>query len=178
MSNDYYIMEPLGFQGKRGQKHESCRYRGRIRPVPRGHARQIARARELGAQAVAVCMSADVTQRGGAALLPPAVRARAALAAGRIWAGAAEPLCLPFGGGLCRGGVALLSAVPELDTLVFGAETPDAGALLAAARRCCALGSARRWPAPCAGPALCGGPAPRRPRRFARRGGAAGGPQQ
>ena len=47
-------------------------------PFHAGHAWQIARARELGAQAVAVCMSADVTQRGGAALLPPAVRARAA----------------------------------------------------------------------------------------------------
>ena len=42
-------------------------------PFHAGHAWQIARARELGAQAVAVCMSADVTQWGGAALLPPAV---------------------------------------------------------------------------------------------------------
>ncbi|WP_418972560.1 nucleotidyltransferase family protein, partial [Allofournierella sp.] len=77
MSNDYYIMEPLGFQGKRGQK--SMKAAGIVAeydPFHAGHAWQIARARELGAQAVAVCMSADVTQRGGAALLPPAVRAR------------------------------------------------------------------------------------------------------
>lgn len=104
-------------------------------PFHAGHAWQIARARELGAQAVAVCMSADVTQRGGAALLPPAVRARAALAAGAdLVLALPNPYACLSAEGFAAAGVALLSAVPELDTLVFGAETPDAGALLAAAR--------------------------------------------
>ena len=49
-------------------------------PFHAGHAWQIAEARRQGAEAVTVCMSGDVTQRGGAALLPPAVRAAAALA--------------------------------------------------------------------------------------------------
>ena len=39
-------------------------------PFHAGHAWQIAEARRQGAETVTVCMSGDVTQRGGAALLP------------------------------------------------------------------------------------------------------------
>lgn len=103
-------------------------------PFHQGHAWQIARARQLGAQAVAVCMSADVTQRGGAALLPPAVRARAALAAGAdLVLALPNPYACLSAEGFAAAGVALLSALPALDTLVFGAETPQADGLLAAA---------------------------------------------
>ena len=38
-------------------------------PFHAGHAWQLRRARELGAQVIAVCMSEDLTQRGSAALL-------------------------------------------------------------------------------------------------------------
>lgn len=99
-------------------------------PFHAGHAWQIARLRELGAETVTVCMSADLTQRGGAALLPPAVRAAAALANG-----ADLVLCLPnpyaclSAEGFAAAGVAVLSALPALDTLAFGAETPDTQAL-------------------------------------------------
>ena len=51
-------------------------------PFHAGHAWQIAEARRQGAETVTVCMSGDVTQRGGAALLPPSVRAAAALGCG------------------------------------------------------------------------------------------------
>ncbi len=47
-------------------------------PFHAGHAWQLRRARELGAQVIAVCMSEDLTQRGSAALLPPAVAAKEA----------------------------------------------------------------------------------------------------
>ena len=99
-------------------------------PFHAGHAWQIAEARRRGAQTVTVCMSADVTQRGGAALLPPGVRAAAALGCG-----ADLVLCLPnpwaclSAEGFAAAGVALLSALPAVDTLVFGAETPDTAAL-------------------------------------------------
>ena len=43
-------------------------------PFHAGHAWQLRRARELGVEAIAVCMSEDLTQRGAAALLPVAVR--------------------------------------------------------------------------------------------------------
>ena len=45
-------------------------------PFHAGHAWQLRRARELGAEAIAVCMSEDLTQRGSAALLPVAVLAQ------------------------------------------------------------------------------------------------------
>lgn len=100
-------------------------------PFHAGHAWQIARARRLGAGTVTVCMSGDVTQRGGAALLPPSVRAAAALGCG-----ADLVLCLPnpyaclSAEGFAAAGVAVLSALPALDTLVFGAETPDTASLV------------------------------------------------
>lgn len=99
-------------------------------PFHAGHAWQIAQARRRGAETVTVCMSADVTQRGAAALLPPDVRAAAALGCG-----ADLVLCLPnpcaclSAEGFAAAGVAVLSALPALDTLVFGAETPDTAAL-------------------------------------------------
>ena len=99
-------------------------------PFHAGHAWQIAQARRLGAETETVCMSADVTQRGAAALLPPDVRAAAALGCG-----ADLVLCLPnpcaclSAEGFAAAGVAVLSALPALDTLVFGAETPDTAAL-------------------------------------------------
>lgn len=99
-------------------------------PFHAGHAWQIAEARRRGAETVTVCMSGDVTQRGAAALLPPPVRAAAALGCG-----ADLVLCLPnpcaclSAEGFAAAGVAVLSALPALDALVFGAETPDAAVL-------------------------------------------------
>ena len=99
-----------------------------------GHAWQLRRAREMGAEAIAVCMSEDLTQRGAAALLPPAVRAAAALDAGAdLVIGLPNPCAVQSAEGFAAAGVAALSALPELDSLVFGAETPDAEALLAVA---------------------------------------------
>lgn len=104
-------------------------------PFHSGHAWQLAAVRAAGAEAVAVCMSGDLTQRGSAALLPPAVRARAALLNG-----ADLVICLPncystqSAEGFASAGVALLSALPGVDTLAFGAETPDGELLMSATR--------------------------------------------
>lgn len=100
-------------------------------PFHAGHAWQIAQLRKMGAQTVAVCISADVTQRGEMAIFPPMVRAEAALRHG-----ADLVLCLPnpyasrSAEGFAAAGVGIFSALPCVDTLAFGAETPDAAALM------------------------------------------------
>lgn len=104
-------------------------------PFHAGHAWQIAEARRRGAEAVAVCMSGDLVQRGGAAQLPPWVRAKAALRAGAdLVIELPNPWACLSAEGFAAAGVALLSALPQLDTLVFGAEQPDTEKILAAAK--------------------------------------------
>ena len=99
-------------------------------PFHAGHAWQIEQAKALGAQAVAVCMSTDVTQRGGLALLPPWVRAKAALQAGAdLVLGLPAPCALQSAEGFAAAGVAALTALPGLSWLVFGAESPEVQAL-------------------------------------------------
>ena len=51
-------------------------------PLHAGHAWQIRRAKELGAQGVVCVMSPGVVQRGGFSILPAGVRVKAALLAG------------------------------------------------------------------------------------------------
>lgn len=100
-------------------------------PFHAGHAWQIAEARRQGAETVTVCMSGDVTQRGGAALLPPSVRAAAALGCGAdLVLSLPNPYACLSAEGFAAAGVAVLSALPAVDTLVFGAETPDTAALV------------------------------------------------
>ena len=104
-------------------------------PFHRGHAHHLRKARELArADAVVVVMSSCFTQRGEAALLSPAERARMALAAGAdavfalpaLWSARdAEHFAL--------GGVSLLHSL-GVDALSFGAETADASRLWDAAR--------------------------------------------
>lgn len=99
-------------------------------PFHAGHAWQIAQARQMGAQAVVVCMSADLTQRGGIALLPPQVRAKAALQMGAdLVIALPNPCAVQSAEAFAAAGVAVLSAIPQLDSLVFGAEIPDAQGL-------------------------------------------------
>lgn len=100
-------------------------------PFHAGHTWQIAEARRQGVETVTVCMSGDVTQRGGAALLPPSVRAAAALGCGAdLVLSLPNPYACLSAEGFAAAGVAVLSALPALDTLVFGAETPDMAALV------------------------------------------------
>ena len=104
-------------------------------PFHAGHAWQIARARQAGAEAVVCVMSPSVVQRGAFALFPAQVRVRAALAGG-----ADLVLCLPApyaalsAEGFAAAGVRILSALGCVDTLCFGAETPDAALLRQTAR--------------------------------------------
>ena len=103
-------------------------------PFHNGHAWQLAEARALGARQVAVAMSCSLTQRGAVPLLPETVRVQAALRCGADLVFALPAPCACAGAeAFARAGVHLLSAA-GCDALVFGAETPDPGLLMEAAR--------------------------------------------
>lgn len=99
-------------------------------PFHAGHAWMIRQLRSQGFAAVVCVMSGAFAQRAEPAFFPPAVRARAALAGGAdlvirlplAWAVASAEA---FG----AAGVGLLGALGCVDTLAFGAETPDTEAL-------------------------------------------------
>ena len=98
-------------------------------PFHNGHAWQLAQARALGAQRVAVAMSCGLTQRGALPLLPEAVRVQAALACGADLVFALPAPCACAGAeAFARAGVRILAAA-GCDALVFGAETPDTALL-------------------------------------------------
>lgn len=102
-------------------------------PFHNGHAAQLAAARRAGAACIAVCMSSGAVQRGGVPILPDAVRARAALEAGAdLVVALPAPYACATAERFAAAGVSLLAAL-GCDTLVFGAETPDAALLRQAA---------------------------------------------
>ena len=102
-------------------------------PFHNGHAWQLAQAKALGAERVAVAMSCSLVQRGALPLLPEAVRTRSALTCGADLVFALPAPCACAGAeAFARAGVALLAAA-GCDGLVFGAETPDAALLMEAA---------------------------------------------
>lgn len=105
-------------------------------PFHAGHAYLLREAKTAGG--VVCLMSGNFTQRGEAALLPPAVRAEMALAAG---ADLVLELPFPFSASsaehFARCGVRALTAL-GVRTLMFGSECGDTGKLTQAARRLCA----------------------------------------
>ena len=103
-------------------------------PFHNGHAWQLAQAKALGAEHVAVAMSCALTQRGALPLLPESVRVQAALHCGADLVFALSAPCACAGAeAFARAGVRILAAA-GCDALVFGAETPDAALLMEAAR--------------------------------------------
>lgn len=99
-------------------------------PFHNGHAAQIAAAKAAGAACVAVCMSSGAVQRGGVPILPESVRVRAALDAGAdLVLALPAPYACATAEQFATAGVRLLAAL-GCDTLVFGAEDPDADRLM------------------------------------------------
>ena len=99
-------------------------------PFHNGHAWQLAQAKALGAEHVAVAMSCGLTQRGS-------LRVQAALQCGADLIFALPAPCACAGAeAFARAGVRILAAA-GCDALVFGAETPDAALLMEAARVLC-----------------------------------------
>lgn len=103
-------------------------------PFHNGHAAQLRMLREQGAKTIAVCMSNGAVQRGGVPLFPESVRVRAALLGGAdLVVALPAPYANTGAEAFAAAGVALLTAL-GCDTLAFGAEDPDAGRLMQAAR--------------------------------------------
>ena len=128
-------------------------------PFHNGHAWQLAQAKALGAQHVAVAMSCGLTQRGALPLLPEAVRVQAALQCGADLIFALPAPCACAGAeAFARAGVRILAAA-GCDALVFGAEMPDAALLMEAARVQRSLPHRAETPACSRCPQLCGGAA-------------------
>ena len=98
-------------------------------PFHNGHAAHIAAAKSAGAGCVAVCMSSGAVQRGGVPVLPESVRVCAALDAGAdLVITLPAPYACATAEQFASAGVRLLAAL-GCDTLVFGAEDPDAAQL-------------------------------------------------
>lgn len=103
-------------------------------PFHNGHAWQIARAKALGAQYVAVALSSGAVQRGGVPFVPDSVRVQAALQAGADLVLAMPAPCAGTGAEqFAAAGMRVLAAA-GCDTLVFGTESADAAGCEAAAR--------------------------------------------
>ena len=97
-------------------------------PFHNGHLYHIQTARALsGADAVVCVMSGNFVQRGEAAIAEKHLRAKHAVTAG---ADAVIELPVPFATAnaelFAKGAVHIISAIPNVDTLCFGAETADA----------------------------------------------------
>lgn len=103
-------------------------------PFHNGHAAQLAAVRAVGADCIAVAMSAGAVQRGEVPILPESVRVRAALQCGAdLVAALPAPYACAGAEVFAAAGVRLLAAL-GCDTLAFGAETPNAALLMNAAR--------------------------------------------
>ena len=105
-------------------------------PFHNGHLYQLREAKRLsGADAIVCVMSGNFVQRGEAAILDKYTRAKHAIMAG---ADVVIELPTPFATAnaelFAKGATALLSAIPAVDTLCFGAENADKLAFISAAR--------------------------------------------
>ncbi len=104
-------------------------------PFHNGHLYQLSEAKRLsGADATVCIMSGNFVQRGEAAVLEKYTRAKHAVLAG---ADAVIELPVPFATAnaelFAKGAVKILSSVPDVTTLCFGAETADKQAFLKSA---------------------------------------------
>lgn len=96
-------------------------------PFHNGHAYQIAKTRDMGAEAVVVALGGEFTQRGEPAWCSKYLRAKAALQCG---ADLVLEIPLPYAVGsaerFAEGGVKVLNALGCVDMLSFGSESGDA----------------------------------------------------
>ena len=104
-------------------------------PFHNGHLYHLREAKRLsGADAILCIMSGNFVQRGEAAILNKYIRAKHAIQAG---ADAVIELPSVFATSnaelFAKGAIHILSSIPAVDTLCFGAETADAAAFLNAA---------------------------------------------
>jgi len=101
-------------------------------PFHNGHAYQIAKTREMGADAVVAVLGGEFTQRGEPAWCSKYLRAEAALLCG---ADLVLELPVPYAVGsaerFAEGGIKILDALGCVDVLSFGSESGDAEKIMA-----------------------------------------------
>ena len=100
-------------------------------PFHNGHLYHIKRAKEItGADAVVVVMSGDFVQRGAPAIMPKHIRAEVALEAG-VPLVLELPVCFSTGSAeyFAEGAVSLFERLGCIDSICFGSECGDYGAL-------------------------------------------------
>ncbi|MEG1011885.1 MAG: nucleotidyltransferase family protein [Ruthenibacterium sp.] len=103
-------------------------------PFHNGHAHQLSLLRAQGFDAAVCVCSPSVVQRGTAALLPTAVRTRAALLGGAdLVLSLPAPYAVLSAEGFAAAGVRLLSALGICEVIAFGAENADTAQLMQAA---------------------------------------------
>ena len=105
-------------------------------PFHNGHLYQLGEAKRLsGADALLCLMSGNFVQRGEAAIMDKFIRARHAILAGAD-AVIELPVCFATSNAelFAKGGIKLLSSIPSVTHLCFGAETANKTAFLLAAR--------------------------------------------
>ncbi len=105
-------------------------------PFHNGHLYQLEQAKRLsGADAVLCAMSGNFVQRGEAAILDKYTRARHAVLSGADIVVELPTVFATSNAELfAKGAISLLSAIPAVKTLAFGAETADKSAFLLGAR--------------------------------------------
>lgn len=113
----------------------TCAIIAEYNPFHNGHAWQIAEAKHRGAKRVVAIMSGNFVQRGTPAVLPKEIRVAAALSCG---ADLVVELPLPYATAsaeqFAAAGVHLAASLGVVDTLVFGAETPNVSKLIGLTR--------------------------------------------
>ncbi|MDO5603322.1 MAG: nucleotidyltransferase family protein, partial [Oscillospiraceae bacterium] len=113
----------------------TCAIIAEYNPFHNGHAWQIAEARHRGAKRIVAVMSGNFVQRGTPAVLPKEIRVAAALSCG---ADLVVELPLPYATAsaeqFAAAGVHLAASLGVVDTLVFGAETPNVSKLIGLTR--------------------------------------------
>lgn len=108
-----------------------CAIIAEYNPFHNGHAWQIKRARELGAQTVVVIMSGNFVQRGEPALLPKESRVSAALCCGAdLVIELPVPYAVSGAEQFAASAVHLAQSLGVIDSLVFGTETDDIAKIL------------------------------------------------
>lgn len=103
-------------------------------PFHKGHALQLAAARQAGGGPVVAVMSGNFVQRGEPAILSKGCRARMALSCGAdLVVELPLPWAMSTAQNFAEGGVRLLAALGCVEALSFGSECGDAGLLVRAA---------------------------------------------
>lgn len=106
-------------------------------PLHNGHLYHLSQVREGGADGIVAVMSGNFVQRGDAAILDKFTRARLAIQAGvDLVLELPVPYALAPAENFAMGGVALLTALGNVDEISFGSESGDIQLLAQAAEAC------------------------------------------